>query len=328
MTGALRFALLLTPEALEAPAPARQSAGAIAGLARPGDSVLLVDATGPGLGLPVSWPAGVEPEILRLDPGEASASAASARQRGPQPALLLHPGDLLAADGIASLRLCLEGGAEAVLANSALRITGAAGHMAAPDAHRWESPSPDPSRLWPRPRRLVLSPALARELGGAEEDLWERLLSRQRPQLCPAPVLLHPPPASRALSLCAAPHRRDAEAFDRYLSRLRDELVLLDPAEAEPLAEAAHGLMRTLPRGLRRQAMAAEAPLGPILAALAGRRPDRALALARLGVVFAARDRAETRAATEEIAALRRDLDIALPDAEYLLRTYERLYRG
>lgn len=156
-------------------------------------------------------------------------------------------------------------------------------------------------------------------------------LTPERLLFSPLPLLLPPLPSQGAARTLAAVTRRlagvakpdRAARLERDLIRAGDALRLSPAAAAQDTLEAAHQLLASLPRGLRRQACAAPAPVGPLLNAVRRSRPDAALA--QLALLANARTDQQIAALADGFTALRQDLDLALPGSDYLMDLYMRL---
>lgn len=321
---------------------------ALAAALAPDERLILVDpgaGTAPALrrlAAETPRPEGTGIEVLALDAAAAASPAAwigAAGSLAPdRPWLLFGGEDLVLPRGLAALRRRLaEGAPDLVLVNRAHRLAGAAAVLPAPDAGRWPA-GPETgagaareaaARLSAEPERLVLSPALRAGLdapGPADPSpaaAWtfcDAVLDRAaRPVLSPEPVAAAPlpdPDPAPVFRAAAALAGTGAQGLDRALLRLDDTIALLDPARAEPALDAAARFLSSLPRRRRRAAAAHPGPSGRICAALRGRRPEGALAV--LALAAAAQDRARMRAMAAEAAALRADLDLALPGPDYL----------
>lgn len=275
--------------------------------------------------------------LLALE-GPVSAAEATAlvrRQTGADYVLPFTPQDRISRAGLAALKTRLEDTEPdlAVLA-SAFWLTSADHPLPGPDAARGRDRA---ETLFADPRRLLLrgdgcdhpdplaDPAAA-------WTIWEGALARAAFVLhLPDPVLLRPLPETGAAPsfdaairwLKAAPRPERAAQLDTALLRLDDALALAPAEAAEDTLEAAQRLQAALPRALRRRLPDLPGPAARLLNALV--RNARGEALAQLALLAAARNAERSRALAAEYAALRHDLDLALPGPEYLMELYSRL---
>ncbi|MFV0383280.1 hypothetical protein [Paracoccus sp. (in: a-proteobacteria)] len=269
-------------------------------------------------------------------------------------ALHLGPQDFLCPDVIADLddRLRQDRPDLAICA-SGWWVAGPYSALPEPETARlaeWADNPPAPGQapgqalsLRPDPRRLVLRDtdldsacreALRDGDPAADWACHDRIVGGAASiRVVPTPVLLFPLPAAErvARALTAARHALSAKdpktprdtLRARILQRLSDELRHAGPAHAGADMAAARDLAASLSFRERRALRHATCPAGQLLAAAAA--GDHALMAGILTQQAAARDRAAMLALQDEIARLRRDLDLALPGPEYLLQLYERL---
>jgi hypothetical protein len=156
----------------------------------------------------------------------------------------------------------------------------------------------------------------------APEDAYDaRLAAAARVALVAEPVVLRAPCPDRTRSLLGRP----PAGIELHMHRLDDALADTEPSEAHRTLDAATAFLAGLPRDLRRRALDHDGPSGRLLAALA--KGDRGAAFGLLAIEAAARDRAVSKAVAAQIAALRADLELALPRPDYLRETYDWLRR-
>lgn len=200
-------------------------------------------------------------------------------------------------------------------------------------------PGPDTMRAradaYPDPRRLMVrggqcdtpDPGLD---PGAAWDVWDSVTGgAERILFHPDPVLLRRLPSHGAAAgldavaplLAGTPRARRPAVLDLALLRVGDALALAPPEAAPATLAAAARLLRALPRALRRRACAAPAPAGPFLGAVRAGRDGGAF----LAMLASARSDMQTRALAHEYAALRADLEAALPGPDYLRDLHARL---
>lgn len=275
--------------------------------------------------------------LLALE-GPVSAPEAAAlarRQTGADYVLIFTPQDRINRAGLAALeRRLAETRPDLVILASAFWLIGADCPLPGPDAARGTE---RPRTLFPDPRRLVIRGGACAHPDpftdpAAAWDVWRTVLdNRGQALLPPDPVLLRALPETGAAPafeaatgwVMDAPKPARAERLEEALLWTGDALSLAPAHSATETLSAAARLLAALPRALRRRIPDLAGSAAQVLAALA--RKDTAAALALLALLAQSRAELRTRALADSYAALRHDLDLALPGPDYLMELYARL---
>lgn len=280
--------------------------------------------------------------IGRIDAMRLAASCCPDRHL-----LALRAADRLHPAGLRALRRRLaqtdQPAGGAVLANSGWRFLDGADPLPRADAARLaalapHSPVRDLARLLPDPARLVLPAALltgdwARAASEGDATTRYRMLLdqiRDPVAVLPETVLLRPrplrpaAPAIEAVSaeIAAAAADRRADLLEGLMLRVDEALTLSPGAQVLELAAAMERLHRALPRRLRAAARAHPGPAGHVLSAR--HRGGLPGALSALALYAAGQAQARADHLAGALAAVRRDVDLALPGADYLELLYAR----
>lgn len=328
-------------------APGVQAAlTALTGIPRDGRPLLIFDA-------------GASPQnrdavqhFLRRNGGELIMLGASithgeaedlARQRtGADYVLTLGCDDRVHPPGLHQLEECLRLHPKHVLLAIGWWLTSCNRYLTGPDEARLTAmgatiQAEEAARLFPVPRRLLVKGG-QRQKSEADDDpaetwsVWTSALKNvDEIHVQPVPPILRRMPSHGPASLmkfiqasfAKAPRAERAARLARLLPWLADECTLAPAEAALSTMTAATALLRAMPRAQRRMLCSMPFAPGALFQSLQNGQKDQAMA--HLCMMAAARNDAKTTALAEEYAALRSDLEAALPGPEYLRELHSRL---
>lgn len=312
-----------------------------------GDEVLLCDTGHSEHGTKIlrrfeeetGWGKEVDVQLVALPETRALPDWAMLRKLARNRAALILPdGAYPNPDGVKALRAQLQQDApDLLIVNSALRLGTTASSLPCSDFSRWPSAGVLKGAA-ARTAALQLLPEPARLLplkDPAQDTYKTAVMNAGSIGFVPATVLLLPSPPARdprpqiaALStwLSALPRRYDPALVTSAMGQLEDIMAHLAPQYADTFLTACADLAGALPQQLWPSIEDHDGPIRPLLDAF--HNDDPGAARAQLALQFAVQDRIRVTALTEEVGRLYADLDLALPDPDYLMDLFQRARRA
>jgi hypothetical protein len=320
---------------------------ALAAVTTPGDEVLLCDTGQSENGAKIlrrfegeiGWGEEVDVQLAALPETRALPNWATLRSLAKHRATLVLPeGAQPTSDGVKALRAQLQQDTpDLLIINSARKLGATANSLPCSDFSRWPptgvlegtAARTAALQLLPEPARLI-------PLGDLSHDEYESaVMNADSIGFVPTTVLLMPSPpaqdphpqiAALGTRLAALPQDNSPDILTSAMVQLDDMMTQLAPLHVETFLTASEAMAKTLPQQLWSSILAHDGPIGPLLDAL--RNGDISAARAQLALHFAIQDRARVTALTEEVGRLYADLNLALPDPDYLMDLFQRARRA